>query len=328
VAAAAGVASPAPPALACPACRTALRVGDDAAACPDCAAVFPRHDGIWRLFAPDRAAGVRERAAAYAALRTAEGRGGADAASFRALPERDLSGRHRGEWRVRARSLAALVDTVVLPLERERPRPLTVLDLGAGCAWLAARLARRGHVAYAVDTVADPAVGLGAWIHYPHLVTPVQAEFDRLPLVAGFADLAVFNASLHYSTGYEATLGEAVRVLRPDGVAVVMDTPIYVRAASGRRMLAEQRAALAKLPGAVPSESAAEGFLTPARIAEFAASLALEARVVAPRYGPRWALRRAWGALAAGREPARFALVVFRRRAGAPGLGRHPRGAS
>src|SRR5262249_12728849 len=151
----------------------------------------------------------------YRTVRRAEGWGSVDPAYYEALPYRDLSGRHADVWRIRARSYDVFLSRVLQPLERETDR-LQVLDLGAGNGWLSARLVRRGHYAIAVDILDDPLDGLRAVHHYvdQHRPSAFLADFDRLPLPDDSVDLAIFNASLHYSTNYAHTLRELLRVLR------------------------------------------------------------------------------------------------------------------
>ena len=106
-------------------------------------------------------------------------------------------------------------------------------DLGAGNGWLANRLALAGHTVAAVDLNVDPADGLGACRHYANRFETAQADFDALPFGDTSLDLVVFNGSLHYSTDYAATLGEALRTLRPGGTLAVLDSPVYTDPASG-----------------------------------------------------------------------------------------------
>src|SRR3954465_10013685 len=87
----------------------------------------------------------------YRTVRRAEGWGSPDGAYYRALPYKDLTGRFPGIWRIRARSYATLIRQVIEPLERASAAHLDVLDLGAGCGWLAHRLAQRGHRVAAID---------------------------------------------------------------------------------------------------------------------------------------------------------------------------------
>lgn len=313
---------PAPPAVvgdlgfvfACPRCHGDL-VSDGPATvrCPADGLVFERRDGIWRFLPPDRAAHFERFVAEYEAIRDAEGRGLADPAFYRALPYRDLSGRFAADWHIRARSFDALVAHVVAPLERERGRLLCVLDLGAGNGWLSGRLAARGHQVAAVDLLDNPADGLGAHVHHESRFLPIQAELDHLPFASGQADLVVYNGALHYSTGYDVTLAEALRVLVPDGVLAVVDSPIYRDASSGRQMLRERAAGFERAYGFASDALPSEGFLTWARLDDLGRDLGVEWTIFRPWYGWRWALRPWKARLRRRREPAAFAVLAARR---------------
>jgi SAM-dependent methyltransferase len=188
-----------------------------------------------------------------------------------------------------------------------------VLDLGAGIGWLSNRLTQLGHHPTAVDLNLDARDGLGAASHYTPNWPRIQAEFDRLPLASGQADLVIYNASLHYSLDYRLTLAEALRVLRPAGRIVVMDSPIYRRDASGRQMIAERQAAFEREHGTRSDALPSVGYLTWTMLADLGHELGLRWQVLRPWYGWSWALRpwRAW--LAGKREPSTFALLVAQR---------------
>ena len=64
----------------------------------------------------------------YDKVRHDERWGGRDADYYRALPYRDLSGRHTEIWKLRAISFTALLKEVVHPLTKELHRPLRILD--------------------------------------------------------------------------------------------------------------------------------------------------------------------------------------------------------
>ena len=166
-----------------------------------------------------------------------------------------------------------------------------ILDLGAGNGWLSYRLAQRHHTVATVDLLDDQLDGLAAHVHYDAGFTPIQAEFDRLPLAGQQADLVIFNASFHYSTDYVATLREALRVLRLDGATVIMDSPLYHDASSGARMVQEREARFQELYGFAGNALPGENYLTYARLDELATALGLRWRKVTPFYGWRWALR-------------------------------------
>jgi SAM-dependent methyltransferase len=248
----------------------------------------------------------------YRLIRRAEGWGSADAAYYRALPYQDLSGRFSSIWRIRARSYDTFVTCVLQPLEQSARRPLRVVDLGAGSAWLAYRLVHRGHWVIALDVLDDPLDGLGATRHYGGAtrLRPVQAEFDHLPMRAGQIDLAIFNASLHYSTDYRHTLVETLRILRLRGTLVILDSPMYSNPTSGLRMVQEREARFLATYGFASNALPSQHFLTPSRLDAVAADLGIRWQMHFPKLDRRSAIQRSIGGLRAGREPARFPVVV------------------
>jgi SAM-dependent methyltransferase len=186
--------------------------------------------------------------------------------------------------------------------------------VGAGNGWLSGRLALRGHQVAGVDLQTGKLDGLGAWVHYDAPFTPVQAEFDRLPFAPGQADLLIFNASFHYSTGYEATLAEALRVLRPEGCLAIVDSPIYHDASSGTQMVRERESQFQRDYGFPSNAIPCENYLTYDRLDRLAADLGLRWELIKPFYGWRWALRPWRARLRGHREPAGFLVIVGKRR--------------
>ncbi len=301
-------------ALACPDCRGALEEANGGGRCPRCAAVFRCEGGIWRLLPRARGPLLRRFVTEYTEVRRAEGWGSDDPAYLRGLPFSDTTGRRVSHWRIRAASFEALVDHVVAEAERVHRRPLAVLDLGAGNGWLAARLAARGHEVAAIDLVTDLSDGLGAYVHYRDVYVPIEADFDHLPFVPAQADLAIFNASLHYAPDLAASLGEALRVLRRDGAIAVLDTPVYRDRASGEAMVRERERRFEAHCGFRSDALGGEGFLTLGRLAELGAALGLRWSRYRP---PVWWRMRASSLVAqahGGRERATFPLLVARRR--------------
>ena len=246
----------------------------------------------------------------YRTVRQAEGWGSPDGAYYHYLPYRDLTGRFKHIWRIRARSYQTFLDRVLRPLERTSTTPLRIADLGAGSGWLANRLAQRRHWVAAIDLLDDTLDGLGAVRHYAVPVRPLIAEFDRLPLHSRSIDLAVFNASFHYSTDYARTLRETFRVLRPRGTLVILDSPVYRGATSGMRMVQERRARFLSTYGFASDALSSEHFLTPSRLEALAAELGLAWRLHQPPLDWRSSLGRAIGGIRARREPARFPVIV------------------
>ncbi len=217
--------------LMCPACRpreTVLGLVEQASCwCGACGFQLENRGGIVRALSPDRERYYAKFIEEYSAIRQAEGRGSDEQGYYLALPYQDLSGKLADQWAIRAKSYAYFERRILAKVECQSGAGLRVADLGAGTWWLSYRLALRGHRPVAVDLLTDPLDGLGAANHYFTALEKkfplFQAEFDNLPFATGQFDLAVFNSSLHYSTDYKCTLGEALRCLRPGGQVVIMD---------------------------------------------------------------------------------------------------------
>ena len=302
--------------FACPSCRSGLTsTKPDERFCPRCDVTYRQTAGIWRLLVAGRQDAFREFVHQYETVRIAEGRAMPSAAHLRALPFRDLSKRRRYEWHIRAKSYETLIRRVVAVLEQNGSRTLRIVDLGSGVGWLAYRMTLRGHEVAAVDLLTNDFDGLGA-LHRCGCALPgiqsIQAEFDRLPFLDATVDLAIYNASFHYSKDYAATLRETLRVLRPEGIAVIMDTPIYRDASSGARMVREREQAFQRHHGFCGTRT--QSFLTYDKLDELQDRFALRWELFEPWYGLRWWVKP-WLARFRGlREPARFKLAVGSRR--------------
>jgi HemK-related putative methylase len=298
----------------CPRCHSRLIAdGPDDLACPRDGERFQHHNGVWKFLLPERSAFFQPFIQDYETIRRAEGRGSQDADYYRALPERDLTGRFAEDWAIRSRSFRKLIDEVIQPLERASSRDLSILDLGAGNCWLSNRLAGRGHRLSAVDLLTNEFDGLGAHRFYETRFTPVQAEFDLLPFPDSCFDVVVFNGSIHYSTGYQATLTEAMRVMDDGGRIVILDTPVYRDPSSGDEMIREREEQFERTYGFPSNSLPSEGYLTFDRLAELAMQLGLNWRIARPWYGVRWAVRPWKARLRGHREPAQFLLITGRK---------------
>jgi SAM-dependent methyltransferase len=294
---------------ACPRCRSPLSCREERLLlCSQEQLSFRCIDDIWRCLLPEDEERYRRFLAGYRRVRAHEGRAFGEEA-YRQLPF-GVRGPLAEEWGLRARSYGTLLRRVVPPLQRSSGQTLAVLDVGAGNCWLAHRLASRGHRVAALDLSADGEDGLGARRHYPTSFMAVQASFDHLPYVDGTFDLVIFNGSLHYSSSYSTTLGEAIRVLTEGGRAVVMDSPIYRREESGRRMVSERSERFERDHGVASLENGGRGFLTWSEIDSLGEGLGLDLRIVRPAFGLIWHLRSFLTRRRLGRETARFALLV------------------
>lgn len=307
--------------LACPACRTTLGplpAREVVLRCPGCGFAAERSDGIWRFLPPAAAARFAPFLADYTRIRQAEGRGSDDPSYYLALPDCPPGHPIAAQWALRRRTFTAFTRRV---LPRLGPG-LRAVDLGAGVGWLSHRLALLGHHPMAIDLTTDDRDGLGAARHYdraaaggaspssPPAWPRTQADFDRLPLAPGTADLVIFNASLHYSTDYEVTLAEALRILAPGGTVAILESPLYRRAESGQRMAEERHAAFARRFGTRSDSLLSREYLTWSSLADLGRSLGIRFQIITPWYGWRWALRPWLARLQRRREPSRFAILL------------------
>jgi SAM-dependent methyltransferase len=205
---------------------------------------YPIVDGIPKLVIPDRAGQLEMFAASYAAAWANDGWGSADPRYLLGLPFVDLTHRRSAEWRLKARSLSALLGFL------DGIQSKMVIDLGAGVGWLAYHLARLGAVVFATDLALDNLLGLGAASHYIQtgvFFERVWGDLENPPFLQGSADIVVCNASLHYSRDVAATLAQISRILAPGGLFIVMNSPVHRDKSSGGRAEAGFRGRLLRL---------------------------------------------------------------------------------
>jgi SAM-dependent methyltransferase len=248
----------------------------------------------------------------YAKIRHAEGRGSANSAYYRELPDHDLSGRNSEQWRIRARSFHDFERTILADAERQAGRELDVLDLGAGNGWMSNRLALRRHRVVALDIFCDDLDGLGALAHYSLRFPAAAADFDLLPFRESAFDLAIFNASFHYSSDYRRTLTEVRRCLRPTGRLVIMDSPVYRRSEHGEMMRSERQAYFEKVYGFRSDALKSIEYLDQRMLEELSDELKIDWQYSQPWYGLSWALRPWKAKLRGRRPPSRFLILVGR----------------
>ncbi len=238
----------------------------------------------------------------YRTIRGAEGRGSRDGAYYRALPYRDLTGRNSAQWAIRGKSYRYFETTILSKVERQMDRELDVLDLGAGNCWMSYRLALRKHRPVALDIFTDAMDGLGAARRFGHRSPLVEAEFDHLPFRESSFDLAIFNASVHYSTDYRLTLTELRRCLRYGGHFVIIDSPVYRLSEHGEQMRAERHDEFERRYGFRSDAMPSLEYFDEPTIGELAEELGIEWSVHRPWYGWSW-WWRPWKARLLGRRP-------------------------
>lgn len=251
----------------------------------------------------------------YMRLRDREGRGAGGLDELLSLPYLS-DGAMAKQWQIHARTFDAFLVWVVAPAERRvAPRPLDVVDVGAGNGWLCYRMALAGHRAVASDLRLDVVDGLGAGSLYRnHLESDfgrVAAGFDSLPFPDRSFDLAVFASSLHCASDLGATIDEVSRVVRPGGRIAVLDSPFYASEAVGEAMVAERVRStheyLGDLADGLLALQSIE-FLTKARLVESSAASGVRWRRHRVRYPLWYELRPIKARLKHKRPPSRFDL--------------------
>jgi len=283
--------------------------------CKACDFILSSRGGIWRALAPAREKRFLRFMSEYQTLRAQEGRGSATADYYLGLPFVDRSGNNSWQWKVRARSYGYVESTILPVVERGSPRALSVLDVGAGNCWMSYRLALRGHNLVAVDLMDNEQDGLGSAKHYrdrlPRAFPCVQAEMDNLPFSPCQFDLAVFNASFHYSENYTRTMAEVLRCLQPNGNILVIDSPFYSHDNDGRVMVEEKHSYFERKFGFRSDALPSEEYLTVEKVGEVARAFGLRKAIAKPWYGVRWALRPWRARLGGKREPSKFWIAWF-----------------
>jgi len=286
--------------------------------CSTCAFEIPQVNGILRALSPEGKARFEKFVRDYENVRTQEGWGSPTPEYYLALPFKDLTNKHAWIWRIRARTLLYMQNRVLPRMESRETSRLRILDIGAGNGWLSYRLSKLGHCPIAVDLLDNDTDGLGAARHYlAHLdrgFPRFQAEMDHLPFDSGQFDVAIFNASFHYSTDYEKSLREVIRCLRYSGFVIIADTPCYWRDESGKRMVEERRASFERQFGVPSDDTRREEYLTPATLDALAQSLGIQWNVGKPWYGLQWAFRPAKARVLGRREPSKFFLYWFKKK--------------
>jgi ubiquinone/menaquinone biosynthesis C-methylase UbiE len=250
----------------------------------------------------------------YIKIRHAEGRGSQDADYYFALPFRDITGRLQDQWTIRAASFRYLERRILPRIEKQHARPLRIADLGAGNCWLSYRLSLRGHLPVAIDILADPLDGLAAGRHYQERAafSRVNAEFDDLPLASGSLDLAIYNASIHYSTDYRRTLTEMRRVLRPGGQFVIVDSPVYRRREHGEMMVRERHKQFQSTYGFASDTLPSIEYFDLEMLEELGRDLGVAWTVDRPWYGWQWAIRPWKARWNKRRPPSNFWILTGR----------------
>lgn len=282
--------------------------------CPQCSFILTQQQGILLALAKHRLAHFERFMCDYEKVRKAEGRGSLRSEFYLALPDSDLTNRNSWQWAIRAKTYRYMERKLLPAISLGTPRPLQVLDLGAGNCWLSYRLAQIGHRPVAVDLQINAFDGLAAAEHFRHalpsLFPRVQSEMDCLPFDTEQFDCVIFNASFHYSEDYDRTLSEAIRCVRPGGSIIIADSPTYSCDASGRRMLAERRKLFQTRYGFTSDSLASREYLTDERLLALQQKHRLKWAAHRVWYGLGWACRPLIARVRRRREPSQFLVYT------------------
>jgi SAM-dependent methyltransferase len=143
--------------------------------------------------------------AQYTALRRKEGWIGPDG-------REDPEGGAPRLWRARLDAMSQVASALTGLGSVGKP---VVLDIGSGGGWAARYL---GDTAVIAIDLLDSGGGSAA--------IQVRADMSSLPVRDHTVDAALYIASLHYAALGDS-IRQAARVLRPGGVLVALDSPIY-----------------------------------------------------------------------------------------------------
>jgi SAM-dependent methyltransferase len=295
----------------CSRCEIPLHGGT----CNRCGFVLRAENGIWKSMPAERLAYYAQFIRDYERIRSAEGRGSSTPDFYLNLPYKDVSGENDKQWEIRARTFLYLARNLLKPPSMSHPT--RVLDIGAGNGWLSYRLSLSGHEPVAVDLLTNSFDGLGAAEHFcnqlPKLFPRFQAESAHLPFGSDEFDVAIFNASFHYSEDYRASLSEGLRCVKIGGLVIICDTPWYATDESGRRMVAERHQHFLSTYGIASDSIHSLEYLTDERLEALERHFSIRWKVHTPWYGFQWAARPLVARIRRRREPSRFRIYTARK---------------
>jgi len=205
--------------LRCPTCDSGLQQG--AGRCGGCGRRLQTATGVLDLLRDDVRSDADHFAERYRALRVQEGW-----ATPTGQEDPDRAEGKRWGRRVQAVKTAAAVLEHVLS---QGARPV-VGDVGAGGGWAARYFPWADVIAF--DLLDAPAA--------PGPALRVRADMRQLPLRDGAIDGLLYTAAIHHVPVDDA-IREAARVLRPEGLLVAIESPMYVDRRAAER--AAQRSA-------------------------------------------------------------------------------------
>lgn len=205
--------------------------GDASISCPSCGKIYQVRKGIPDFLLNPSPEVVREREA-FRAFRPLEPSTPEEWEEHRrtilALPMLEGRSLPPGEleiWRKHGREAFGICEGLDF-------RGLRVLELGAGRCWFSAHMARLGAEVVAVDILDDELMSLGCGRFFEEEeglhIHRVLCDMHRLPFLESSFDVVAATAALHHSPDLSALLAEVRRVLKPGGMLLAANEPLYV----------------------------------------------------------------------------------------------------
>jgi len=219
--------------LRCPACYCdKLRVdiltspGDSLRGdiiCQDCDRAYEIYDDIFDLVVGSTTEMNRED---DAHKRESQKHNGDDTKWLLGLPESNIERQNNDRNRMYAHALWPLFCQVKDALHlSERDE---VLEIGAGVTWATRYIAREGYNCTALDLNTYIYRGLkSAHVYFQHETIRyhlIRGLMENLPLKDKTYDKIFSIATLHHSSNLSKTFSEIYRVLRPGGMAIIVDS--------------------------------------------------------------------------------------------------------
>ena len=198
--------------LRCPTCSSGLLLG--ARRCGGCGRLLEIESGVLDLLPDDLRADADRFAERYRALRVREG--------WAAPTGGEAPDHAGGKWQRRVEAVKTAVEVLEGGLPYDPPP--VVGDVGAGGGWAARFFSRADVIAFdLLDAPSGPGPALR-----------IRADMRRLPLKESSIDGLLYAAAIHY-VAIDDAIREAARVLRPGGLLVAIESPMYVdERAAGR----------------------------------------------------------------------------------------------
>ena len=174
----------------------------------------------------------------YHAARGAEGRILGDAI-VADLPGSGTRTPHAREWRIRARSLKRVLETL-------NGRPFRVLEVGCGNGWFSARLAQAGHSVTGIDNgLVELDQARRVFARLP--VTWVEGDPWNGSLPMGSFDIILFAASIQYFPDLQTLVKRCRQLLNEDGEVFIVDSHFYENKAAAEQARARSAAYYASI---------------------------------------------------------------------------------